>query len=163
MSISWLSHHILYYLFLLLYIYRHKHETRTNAFKSKDNFVLPLLTCSSSNNIWLLKFDLWKMTKIRWLVIVDFAGRHYDTFCGVIQYSNLYGTAVGYTIAASISMMWVSTYIIFKSQIVENLTMNFIFKSSWNSTFNRFDKIKGKFIDTFKKNYIQIDHFLHAN
>ncbi|KAK7353686.1 hypothetical protein VNO80_19137 [Phaseolus coccineus] len=32
-------------------------------------------------------------------------GRHYDTFCGVIQYSNLYGTAVGYTIAASISMM----------------------------------------------------------
>ncbi|CAL5204385.1 unnamed protein product [Lathyrus oleraceus] len=28
-----------------------------------------------------------------------------DTLCGIVQYSNLYGTAIGYTIAAAISMM----------------------------------------------------------
>nr|CAC51423.1 amino acid permease AAP1 [Vicia faba var. minor] len=32
-------------------------------------------------------------------------GGFYDTLCGIVQYSNLYGTAVGYTIGASISMM----------------------------------------------------------
>lgn len=32
-------------------------------------------------------------------------GGYYHTFCGLVQYSNLYGTAIGYTIAASISMM----------------------------------------------------------
>ncbi|KAL2347199.1 hypothetical protein Fmac_001199 [Flemingia macrophylla] len=32
-------------------------------------------------------------------------GGYYDIFCGICQYANLYGTAIGYTIAGSISMM----------------------------------------------------------
>ncbi|KAJ1391506.1 Amino acid transporter, transmembrane domain [Sesbania bispinosa] len=32
-------------------------------------------------------------------------GGYNDMLCGIVQYTNLYGTAVGYTIAASISMM----------------------------------------------------------
>ncbi|MCH97086.1 amino acid permease 2-like, partial [Trifolium medium] len=28
-----------------------------------------------------------------------------DTLCGIVQYTNLYATAIGYTIAGAISMM----------------------------------------------------------
>ena len=34
-----------------------------------------------------------------------FAGGFNDTLCGIVQYTNLYGTAIGYTIAGAISMM----------------------------------------------------------
>jgi len=37
--------------------------------------------------------------------MIDFAGGHSVTFCGIVQYLNLFGSAVGYTIAASLSMM----------------------------------------------------------
>jgi len=40
-----------------------------------------------------------------------FAGGFNDTLCGIVQYTNLYGTAIGYTIAGAISMMWVINFL----------------------------------------------------
>ncbi|XP_027367797.1 amino acid permease 3-like [Abrus precatorius] len=37
--------------------------------------------------------------------VQNILGGYYSTFCGLFQYSNLYGTAIGYTIGAAISMM----------------------------------------------------------
>ncbi|KAK7350913.1 hypothetical protein VNO77_09962 [Canavalia gladiata] len=37
--------------------------------------------------------------------VQNILGGYYHTICGIFQYANLYGTAIGYTIAASISMM----------------------------------------------------------
>lgn len=36
---------------------------------------------------------------------MHYAGGFNDTLCGIVQYVNLYGTAIGYTIAGAISMM----------------------------------------------------------
>lgn len=56
-------------------------------------------------DLLLTEYFPFEMELLVTCVVMDFAGGYYDTFCGVVQYSNLYGTAVGYTIAASISMM----------------------------------------------------------
>lgn len=39
-----------------------------------------------------------------------FAGGFKVKICGWVQYLNLFGVAIGYTIASSISMMWVSNF-----------------------------------------------------